>query len=73
MKGASSSAMPLATTRAPPTPTPTSHTPPSYHTLQVRFQEERLPFLAFITSVCAIVGGVFTVSQWKQRNLTGGM
>ncbi len=32
------------------------------HCLQVRFQEERLPFLAFITSACAIVGGVFTVS-----------
>jgi hypothetical protein len=29
---------------------------------QVRFQEERMPFLTFVTSACAIVGGVFTVS-----------
>ncbi len=29
---------------------------------QVRFIEERSSFLAFLTGVCAIVGGVFTVS-----------
>ena len=26
------------------------------------FQEQRLSLLAFLTSVCAIIGGVFTVS-----------
>jgi hypothetical protein len=30
--------------------------------LQVEFSEERNSFLSFLTSVCAIVGGVFTVS-----------
>ncbi|GAB4814044.1 hypothetical protein N2152v2_001090 [Parachlorella kessleri] len=30
--------------------------------IKVRFQEEKLPFLTFVTSACAIVGGVFTVS-----------
>ena len=30
--------------------------------LQVRYNEERTSFLHFVTSVCAIVGGVFTVS-----------
>ncbi len=30
--------------------------------MQVKFTEERSSFLAFLTSVCAIVGGVFTVS-----------
>ena len=30
--------------------------------LQVRFSEARSSFLHFVTSVCAIVGGVFTVS-----------
>ena len=30
--------------------------------LQVSFQEQRLSLLAFLTSVCAIIGGVFTVS-----------
>jgi endoplasmic reticulum-Golgi intermediate compartment protein 3 len=29
---------------------------------QVRYTEERTSFLHFLTSVCAIVGGVFTVS-----------
>ena len=29
---------------------------------QVRYREERMSFLHFLTSVCAIVGGVFTVS-----------
>jgi hypothetical protein len=29
---------------------------------QVRYREERTSFLHFLTSVCAIVGGVFTVS-----------
>lgn len=29
---------------------------------QVAFSEERSSFLSFLTSVCAIVGGVFTVS-----------
>ena len=29
---------------------------------QVRFAETRSSFLHFVTSVCAIVGGVFTVS-----------
>jgi len=28
----------------------------------VRYREERTSFLHFLTSVCAIVGGVFTVS-----------
>lgn len=27
---------------------------------QVRFQESRLSFLSFLTSLCAIIGGVFT-------------
>ena len=30
--------------------------------MKVMFKEERLGFLQFLTSVCAIVGGVFTVS-----------
>ncbi len=29
---------------------------------QVRYREERMSFLHFLTNVCAIVGGVFTVS-----------
>ena len=28
----------------------------------MRYREERMSFLHFLTSVCAIVGGVFTVS-----------
>lgn len=28
--------------------------------LQVRFQESRVSFLSFLTSLCAIIGGVFT-------------
>lgn len=30
--------------------------------MQVAFREEKSSFLSFLTSVCAIVGGVFTVS-----------
>ncbi|KAI7843637.1 hypothetical protein COHA_002876 [Chlorella ohadii] len=30
--------------------------------IKVRFQESRISFLSFITSLCAIIGGVFTVS-----------
>jgi hypothetical protein len=30
--------------------------------LQVKFVEERVSFLHFLTNVCAIMGGVFTVS-----------
>ncbi|KAL4431733.1 hypothetical protein ABPG77_002949 [Micractinium sp. CCAP 211/92] len=30
--------------------------------IKVRFQESRLSFLSFLTSLCAIIGGVFTVS-----------
>lgn len=30
--------------------------------IKVRYYEEKRPFLAFLTSTCAIVGGVFTVS-----------
>jgi endoplasmic reticulum-Golgi intermediate compartment protein 3 len=30
--------------------------------IKVRYLEERRSFLTFLTSVCAIVGGVFTVS-----------
>lgn len=30
--------------------------------MKVNFKEERRSFLTFLTSVCAIVGGVFTVS-----------
>lgn len=29
---------------------------------QVRFNEERSSFTTFLTSLCAIIGGVFTVS-----------
>ena len=28
--------------------------------IKVRFQEERMSFLAFLTSLCAIIGGTFT-------------
>lgn len=35
----------------PPTPPPLA---------QVRFQESRISFLSFVTSLCAIIGGVFT-------------
>ena len=37
-----------------PTPTPTPH--------QVMVQEERESFAAFLTQLCAIIGGVFTVT-----------
>ncbi|KAI3431420.1 hypothetical protein D9Q98_004473 [Chlorella vulgaris] len=30
--------------------------------IKVRFQESRVSFLSFLTSLCAIIGGVFTVS-----------
>ena len=30
--------------------------------LQVRYHETKMGFLHFLTSVCAIVGGIFTVS-----------
>ena len=29
---------------------------------QVRYKETKMTFLHFLTSVCAIVGGIFTVS-----------
>lgn len=34
----------------------------SFNAMQVAFSEEKSSFLSFLTSVCAIVGGVFTVS-----------
>lgn len=30
--------------------------------IKVRFQESRMSFLSFVTSLCAIIGGIFTVS-----------
>lgn len=30
--------------------------------IKVKYQEVRRPFLTFITSACAIIGGVFTIS-----------
>ena len=36
---------------------------------QVRFTEEKPTFMQFLTNVCAIVGGVFTVSVWALPEL----
>lgn len=52
---------------APPsTSTPSSrshtHASPSPRSLQVKISETKSSFLHFVTNVCAIVGGVFTVS-----------
>ena len=32
------------------------------HVTQVRYKETKMTFLHFLTSACAIVGGIFTVS-----------
>ena len=44
--------------RPNPTPTPNPNLGPN----QVMVQEERESFAAFLTQLCAIIGGVFTVT-----------
>lgn len=40
--------------------------------IKVTFKEERRSFLAFLTSACAIVGGVFTVSGIVDSTIWAG-
>ena len=46
--------------RPTPTPTPNPNLDPDPN--QVMVQEERESFAAFLTQLCAIIGGVFTVT-----------
>lgn len=56
--GSSSSSCWLDASPACFSPTLPNH--PTPNTQQVRFQESRISFLSFVTSLCAIIGGVFT-------------
>lgn len=40
--------------------------------IKVRFREERRSLMAFLTSACAIVGGVFTVSGIVDATIWAG-